>query len=252
MKNVVFMALVLAAASAFAAANDSLVKFWTEGPDTYQDGATVKDGECYVLVWTKTGSTFDGFYADGTVGADSEIFRVAPIAANGCCPSISFQLGGEKKTKCSQGSLALYLLDTRNADTGEPAGVQWNGKYVFPVVNGWGHVTGAAIEVDGQQQAQTSSIDEFSALKGSSVGNQSLIPENAPKAGIAGIKVADGKVVVSVTNTASYLSYNLAGGETPDTVSEANKGKGVQGNGSKIEIEREATSDSGFFKLIRN
>lgn len=69
MKKLVTMVVgAMAAVAAFGAAqNDLRVTFWSAGPDQYKDGSTVVDGEMYALVWTKAGSTFAGFAADGSL-----------------------------------------------------------------------------------------------------------------------------------------------------------------------------------------
>jgi len=248
MKKLIAMTLALASAAAFAGAEDSMVKFGTKGPDKYADGTTVQDGECYVLVCTQNTTTFGGFYADGTVGAGSEIFYVAPIAAGGSCPSIGFQLDAAQKAAARTGTLALYLLDTRSADTGKPMGVTWSdAKQGFVMsVNGWGAVEGATITLGGKQTSTVAST------QASDVENITEPPADAPTAYISDIQVVDGEVVISVENTAKYLQYNLSAGDEPTSVSDQNKGKAVQGSGDAITIKREVGTNARFFKLIRN
>ena len=80
------LCLVLGGA-AFGAANDARISFSTKGPDTYADGTTVLDGECYALCWSKDFANF-AIKADGTaeVGAESvdgEVILVAPAKDGG-------------------------------------------------------------------------------------------------------------------------------------------------------------------------
>ena len=58
MKKILFVFGAFALAFAATAELDTLITFSTKGPDTYLDGKTVMDGECYALVWTKNGAEF--------------------------------------------------------------------------------------------------------------------------------------------------------------------------------------------------
>ena len=58
MKKLLFTMVVAAFGAAFGAANDTILTFSTQGPDTYGDGSTVLDGERYALVWVKDGTAF--------------------------------------------------------------------------------------------------------------------------------------------------------------------------------------------------
>ena len=77
------MAVAGLALASLAAVNDTLISFSTPGPDTYLDGTTVQDGECYALVWSQDG-VFEGVKADGTaVDANDRVVLVAPVAKGG-------------------------------------------------------------------------------------------------------------------------------------------------------------------------
>ena len=114
--------------AATAAIDDALLAFSTVGPDKYADGTTVLDGECYALVRTLPGATFGGIAADGTAVAETdEIVLLAPLAKDGRCPKVLFQIPSDK----SEGTFSVYLLDTRvKAEDGTvaPAGLKANGK----------------------------------------------------------------------------------------------------------------------------
>ena len=118
----------------FGAVNDTLLSVSTTGPDKYADGTTVLDGESYALVWTKTGATFAGFAADGTVtGTGREAVAFLPFGAGGRCPTVVLQIAAADAARYADGAFALYLLDTRLAN-GKVGGLNAQG---LPVaVNG--------------------------------------------------------------------------------------------------------------------
>ena len=115
----VFGAVGLAAAS-FAAIDDTLISFSTPGVDTYADGTVVKDGECYALVWSKDG-VFEGIDVNGApLDANDKVVLVAPVAKDGKCPTLIYQVDADLAAKLAGGQYGVYLLDTRRtATTGE-------------------------------------------------------------------------------------------------------------------------------------
>lgn len=108
--------LVLAS---LAAVNDTLISFSTPGPDTYLDGTTVRDGECYALVWSQDG-VFEGLKDDGTaVDANDRVVLVAPVAKGGRCPDLVYQVAAATAEALKGGRYGVYLLDTRRTVAGE-------------------------------------------------------------------------------------------------------------------------------------
>ena len=92
MKKLLSIGCAVMAMGAFAAADDVLISFSTPGQDKYADGNPVLDGECYALVWTK-GAQFGGINTDGTcVNAGDAIVLLAPLAKNGKCPPVVFEI----------------------------------------------------------------------------------------------------------------------------------------------------------------
>ena len=74
MKKTMMMGMVLAGTlGAFASVDNVAITFSTPGSDTYRDGRTVLDGECYALVWTPAGATFGGIAADGAAVSPSKV-----------------------------------------------------------------------------------------------------------------------------------------------------------------------------------
>ena len=127
----VFGAAGLAAAS-FAAVNDTLISFSTPGVDTYADGTAVKDGECYALVWSKDG-VFEGIDVNGKpLDANDRVVLVAPVAKDGKCPALIYQVDADVAATLAGGQYGVYLLDTRRtAATGEAVVGLEDGKLVF-------------------------------------------------------------------------------------------------------------------------
>ena len=86
MKKLICAMLVAAASAAFADGDDNIaVLVSTTGPDCYQNGATVLDGECYALVWSRDG-VFEGFTADGApIDTNDCVVNVGAVAKGGRC-----------------------------------------------------------------------------------------------------------------------------------------------------------------------
>ena len=113
MKKLLAGIVAMASAAVFADAANTLVYFYSEGPDTYADGSTVLDGERYALVWSQDGN-FDGFTVSGeAVDKNDKVFSIMPRAKNGRCPMTVFQVDSAEAP--AEGVYAVYLLDTRTA-----------------------------------------------------------------------------------------------------------------------------------------
>lgn len=103
------------ALASLAAVNDTLISFSTPGPDKYADGATVQDGECYALVWSADG-VFEGVDVNGApLDANDRVVLVAPVAKDGKCPDLIYQVDAAVAAQLASGQYAVYLLDTRRA-----------------------------------------------------------------------------------------------------------------------------------------
>jgi len=191
--------------SAFAAANDRLITFSTPGPDRYADGTAVLDGECYALVWTKTGATFAGITADGKAvdPATSAVLVAAPVAKGGRCPTVVFELDADLAEAYAGGSYGIYLLDTRLAN-GLVGGLDAEG--VPLAVNAFGEVKGKSEEGKGAGSS-TSQLFNFSTSQLVSVTTKSALPADAPKPQITAIRIVGDKVFLTVRNTIPSLQY---------------------------------------------
>lgn len=118
-KLTLMMGVAGLALASLAAVNDTLISFSTPGPDTYLDGTKVRDGECYALVWSQDG-VFEGVKADGTaVDANDRVVLVAPVAKDGRCPDLVYQVAAATAEALEGGRYGVYLLDTRRTVAGE-------------------------------------------------------------------------------------------------------------------------------------
>ena len=206
MKKMLFGLVALAAASLFAACNDTVILFGSEGPDRYADGTTVLDGEQYAIVFTAAGEEFGGFNADGTLvsAGDTVVFRRA-LAKDGRCQSGAIQLSAETVAKLGEGSFGLYLLDTRVFATAADG--------VSPAVTVGGAATAA------------SSVGKSDVNAGYTLGGSVKTDAIEPGSGVAavpagslekpvitGIEVDDEYVVLHVGNTSGLSRYDVVAG----------------------------------------
>jgi len=254
MKKIMFVFGAFALAFAATAELDTLITFSTKGPDTYLDGKTVMDGECYALVWTKTGSTFAGLNADGTCvdPENNALVLTAPIAKDGKCPPVMYVVKADKAAQYVDGSYGIYLLDTRKAS----GAVDADGNPIYTVaglnggkpaaVNGY-----AAVKND--VSAQDGELASSAASTGVKVSQVAPPPADAPKPKITAIQVIGDNVYLTVANTAPYLQYNVAAGETPAAQSGAAAQAPVSGDAEKeITLIVPKKGDKNFFKVQRN
>ena len=221
--------------AATAAIDDALLAFSTVGPDKYADGTTVLDGECYALVRTLPGATFGGIAADGTAVAETdEIVLLAPLAKDGRCPKVLFQIPADK----TEGTFSVYLLDTRvQAEDGtvKPAGAA-NGKP--KLVNGYGLAT------------EATKVAKATA-GGEAVAAGAAIPKNVQQPKITSIKIEGDYVKLTVQNLPGYMRVSSgADVSADDTQGAAQATDG--GTDEVILYAPKAAGASGFFKVIRN
>ena len=247
-KVALFSAAAGLSLAAFAGANDKLISFCTKGPDTYADGGVVEVGECYALVWRPSG-TEEPFavLADGTT-AGGEIVAVYGTGTRGrCWPNCMFRVDEEDvKAKYADGtgSWSVYLLDTRRWADGAapvPAGAAGNSRP---------RLVNASVKV------MDAGTDKLVCKVAQCASTPSAVPADAPDAKIESVRFADGKFVVTVGNTASYLQYGLKAGETPQAVETEvadSKRTGAEAEGGKITLVAPAPSGEApgrqFFKL---
>ena len=240
MKKLMTMAFAMGlAAAGFAAMNDALISFSTRGPDKYADGTVALDGECYALIWTANGSTFAGLKADGTpVAATDQLLLVGPVAKDGACPNVLFQLPADKADALEgKGTYAVYLLDTRvKAEDGSVALAPFKGK--LALANGVAAVSEATeVAADGVAAAAPLAA---AAVNGAQIATQTLV--DAPV--ITGIKVAGAKVKVTVAGLSPIATYKVVAGDSPAVVGTEVEAK-VEGDTFEF-----AKPQGKFFKIV--
>lgn len=244
------LGLVLGSLNLFGAADDLLLSFSTMGPDTYGDGSVVADGECYALVWTKSGCEFGGFAADGTLISDNDkLVIVAPVAKRGHCPQTLFQISASYAATLDGGTYSLYLLDTRVAKNGSvaPSGTT-DGKPKF--INGY---TGVA---DGSAVTSTSSTTGNVTLKENAKAGKQCVktltaaPKDLTQPRIKAIKIVDGKVMLTVQNLPGHTG--IQGAEQLGAFDSSSPAAETDGGAEDVIFFTDMNeSGHGFYKAIR-
>ena len=236
--------------AASAAIDDALLAFSTVGPDKYADGTTVLDGECYALVWTKDGETFGGIAASGeTIKSTDKIVLVAPVAKNGRCPNVLFQIDSATADSLKNGSYGVYLLDTRvtaSDGTTKPAGTK-NGK--LNLVNGYGLTTQAA-QV-GTASGGVGTAEEKATSGGQVVAAGAAAPANVDQPKITAIQIEGDYVKLTVQNLPGFMRVSSGTTTTADDMQGA--ARATDGSNEPVILYvPKTTGASGFFKVIRN
>lgn len=241
-------ALLFAAAAMSAgvfAGLPSYVMFSSTGPDKYADGTPVLDGEVYALVWTKTGTTFAGFNADGTVvdAENSKLVSSAPIATGSHCPPVMYMLTGANSDLDATGSFSVYLLDTRvkSAAATTVGGKNVEGKTVVTAINA---TTAVATAVKGGASASATEAPAAGAVV-------SAVPADAPNPRITAVEVVGGQVIVKVADTKPYLQYGISAGKTPSKLDQTDLVDGVNGTDGVLTLIVDDPAENRFFKVIR-
>lgn len=214
--------------------DSALVTAMTQGTDRYVDGSVVADGECYALVYVRSGCDFAGFNADGSLvnPEENELVAVAPVAKDGHCPRTLFALKREYVNAHKAGAFDIYLLDTRGAD-GKPSKLNENG--VLGRIRRWGC---PKADIHGVTAAETGA----EAGEASAAVRLAAVPEGTAQPRITAIKVVDGVVKISVADTAPFLVYGLNGGTSIGKFKKVAK-RNLDGDATK-EIEFEASADA--------
>ena len=235
MKQILLTATILAGTLAFGAANDTVLVFSTQGPDTYGDGSTVLDGERYALVWVKDGTTFAGLTADCKPLADTtKVIAVAPLAKGGRCPETVFEIDADYAETLKGGSFALYLLDTRVSKT-ELSGED----------GGEGTRRPTTVSAVGQASGSTStspSTSSANAVALATVGVYTKIEEPT----IAAMEVKGAKIELTVSGMSGAADYMVVQGAEPGKVG-AKMATTVEGD--KLIVDRPA-GGATFFRVL--
>lgn len=246
MKRLSLLMAVSALAVSALADLPSYVMFSSTGPDCYADNTPVMDGEVYALVWTKDGTTFAGFNADGSLvdTENSKIVSAAPIATENHCPPVMFMLTGANSALATQGTFSVYLFDTRVSDgkTTKVAGLNSDG--TCKAIN---TTTVVAATLSGG--TQTALTEDKATTASDAVATS--VPADAPNPTIKAIQVDGGKVIVEVADTVPYLQYGISAGKTPSVLDQKDLVKGVNGTSEGLTLVVDDPAENRFFKVIR-
>lgn len=217
---------------------DSAIVFSTVGPDKYADGSTVQDGELYALVWTSDG-VFDGFSADGkAVDEKDKILIAAPLAKDGRCPKVMFQI--PKANAATYGKFEVFLMDTRVVSASGVATPRGTVKGEVQLVNGYGRVS-----------ADIALSSASSKAEGAAVANlNALAPKNSRQPRVKAIRMEGDEVVLTVENIPGFMRVQSGRDTTAaDSTSAAIE---TPSNGGTLTIKAPKTGDKGFYRVIHN
>lgn len=243
-----------------AGAKDLVFTCSTHGGDAYADGTPVADGECYALVYTEKGTTFQGFTADGRAlnPKASYVALAASLAKGGRCPTTLFQVLEANAATRTNGVWELFLVDTRAAD-GKPAGMGADGR--LGRVNAWRRVPGRICAKRGSLMS-TGAFEEVAADDSADrlEGGAGAVPAETPRPRITGIRVVDGAVKLTVADTVPYLTYDVDGAVAPHDFGRRSRRMARQprdgraGGEITLEVAPQEIAGAGsarFFKVIR-
>ena len=244
MKNILMTILAAVAIPAMAGQDNILATFSTKGPDCYADGTVVKDGECYALVWTKTGATFAGITVTGEAAGDQDLNRVlcvAPLAKDGHCREVVVEVNTVVADQyAGAGTFSLHLLDTRKAD-GTPGGLEAG-------VNGYGTAQEFSLAAKSAADGVQAGIATNAAL----AATATILPASIPQPKIKSIEVKDGIVRLTVERTSRLMRYGVSSGATPTGLAADSDFAPKDGDDlGDIVIEAPAKGSSGFFSVGR-
>ena len=243
-----FLLLNLIATAAFAGSvSDVSISFSTQGPDRYADGSVVLDGECYALVWSKDG-VFEGFSANGTCLDDNDkIVLLAPVAKDGRCPLVLFQIPDDEAAALSGGVFAVYLLDTRIASGSSTAAAGCeNGR--LKLMNGYGL---ASENTEIASGAPSTAVGENASNCGGQVAAFiSKAEPNCVQPKIKSMRIEGENVFLTVENLEGFM--RVSSGANVNAADEATAAVESDGKDEDIVLVARKKGDSGFFKVIRS
>ena len=238
------MLAALLSLGVYANGESVVVGYSSQGPDRYADGSTVRDGECYALVCTKSGTSFGGFNMDGTLAnpQNDDLAAIAPAAKDGRCQSVLFVLPKEYRTKHKDDTWCVYLVDTRCA-TGRPVGLK-DGLL-------------ARVNCFSRPDAKISFSDGLASLQSVLAPTGGLCAEmlaeqgQTPNPVITAVAVKDGKLEVQVANTVDWVTYDLAGGQKPDAAKEPMADQPQDGDATRpIVLTTTADEKAKFVRVV--
>ena len=233
---------------AFAGVDNVAITFSTPGPDTYRDGRTVLDGECYALVWTPAGETFGGIAADGTAAEPSKLVLKAPVAKGGRCPRVLFEVDEDyAKANFPGGTWNVVLLDTRRFAT-DADGVIVKDADGLPKVASWGVGSSVVNDYGAAGAAVVGTLGAASAADAVASGSGAALPKGFGKPTISDFRVIGGNVYITVKGSHGSMRYGVRSGKRLDAL--AGDGKSRYGKtGGELIIVKPQNGESGFYAV---
>ncbi len=234
-KFVVFGVAAAMSFGAFADAANKMIRFESAN-DVYADGSVVANGEWYALCWADNG--FDGIKSDCTpVDTADKVLLVAPLAKDGGCPSVYFQV--DSKGAPIGGQYYVYMLDTRingvpasQNDAGKPAYVDSAKEASVYTITGMSR--GETIEGTVDPAWAASFIDTSA--------------EGFQTAKITNFAVTETGAEITVTGLMAGVKYSLLMGESLDKLDTY---AAAQVKGGSDYITFKINNGAKFFKLVR-
>lgn len=244
MNKLLSLMTVFAAGSLFAAAQPNVIclSFSTPGPDTYADGTTVADGECYALVWSADGA-FDGINAKGEAVDANDRVLLMFAGKDGKLDDVTVQVSTELKfgeTYAADGKFGIYLLDTR----------KYNGEGAFTV--GAGNPVNKATVAIAEVAASTTELAVKTVADGAKqAADATVIPAEIQPPVIESFEIKADSVVLKVKGTSEFVNYAA---QAADDLDGANAQTGAAKAGQAGEfylIAPKPAGSTGFIKVIR-
>ena len=253
-KTIAFLAAGLCAGTLLAGKDNVFVTFSSDH-DTYSDGEPVRDGEYYAFVWTPKNETFAGFNADRTAAGNSKVAIAAPIAENGHCPRVQFQIDEDVvKNEYPGGTWGVYLLDTRKYETEKvtvslPGGETVVQDRVLLDENGKKRViAGVHGDVQGYGKVNGTFTKQFGSVSGGDV-NVDQLPAGINQPRITDIKTEGDFVYLTLEGTSPAIPYGMTSGTTPGNLKPTGDQPVLGGaDGKTIFVTKKPEGNAAFFK----
>lgn len=247
MKKIVLIFAGLAVSATFAVVQPDVqvVSFCSQGGDTYADGSSVKDGECYALVWSEDGN-FEGIAGDGSAkDPNDEVVYIGAFAKDGKCKYVEFHIANGYKT---EGKFDIWVLDTRVFKDGNV--VSWGkGKNGKVIVAAAAKANGASISV----AVGAAATFEMAGIQGGAKTTESSVDSDKVEAPVitglsfdrdsAGNNVA----VITLDKTVLGARYSILGAESP-MMKDAQEGAVTTGTGEPMSIV--APKFGNFYRAV--
>ena len=197
-----------------------------------------------------TGVALGTGVTSGTAVAETDkIVLLAPVAKDGRCPNVLFQIDSAKADELADGTYGVYLLDTRVVSNGttKPAGIK-NGK--LSLVNGYGLAT-KATKAGKATAGGVTTAEEKDSEGGQVVAAGAAAPKDLPQPKITSIKIEGDYVKLTVQNLPGFMRVSSGADVSADDTQGAAQATDGKTN-EVILYAPKSASGSGFFKVIRN